>query len=93
MTAARAAYEKGVAPGGTFAISSGSFDGSNVTLTFPGDWPADAYVVKYGPTSECGAGSLSPIQFSTANSQNMVTVTPDMGTGTVLYYKVARSVN
>lgn len=84
-------YEQGVAPGGTFAITEGSFDGSNVTLTFPGDWPADAYVVKYGssPTALDNIATMSSSEKS--GDSNTVVVGGGMTDGTVLYYQVTRT--
>ena len=86
----RAAYEKGVAPGVTFAISNGSFDGSNVTLTFPGDWPADAYVVKYG-SSPTELTETATISSEMSGGNNTVVVDGNMSGRTVLYYQVTRT--
>ncbi|MBE6382891.1 MAG: hypothetical protein E7049_07775 [Lentisphaerae bacterium] len=86
-------YEQGVATDGTFAITEGSFDGSKVTLTFPGDWPADAYVVKYGNSPD-KLNSTAPMSSSAKSGVSNTVVVDGMTdgmTGTVLYYKVARA--
>lgn len=86
----REAYEKGVAPNVTFAITEGSFDGSDVTLTFPGDWPADAYVVKYGNSPTALDNTATMLSSAKSGNSNTVVV-GGITEGTVLYYKVARA--
>lgn len=85
------AYRAGVAPvaGATFAIEEASFDGSRLTLTFPGDWPAGSYTVKYGATPEC-ANEANIATATKTGSGNQVTIPLNFGTGNVLYYKVTR---
>ncbi len=90
MTVAQA-YLVGVAPdeGATFAIEEASYDGNNLTLTFPGDWPADSYTVKYGATPEC-ANEANNATATKTGSGNQVTIPLNFESGNVLYYKVAR---
>ena len=90
MTVAQA-YLVGVAPdeGATFAIEEASYDGNNLTLTFPGDWPADSYTVKYGATPECDNEANNATATKTG-SGNQVTIPLNFESGNVLYYKVAR---
>ncbi len=85
------AYTAGVAPdeGATFAIEEASYDGNNLTLTFPGDWPADSYTVKYGATPECDNEANNATATKTG-SGNQVTIPLNFGSGNVLYYKVTR---
>jgi len=85
------AYQGGVAPvaGATFAIEKASFNGSSLTLTFPGDWPADSYTVKYGATPECDNEANNATAMKTG-SGNQVTIPLNFGSGNVLYYKVTR---
>jgi len=85
------AYQAGVAPvaGATFAIEEASYDGNNLTLTFPGDWPAGSYTVKYGATPEC-AKEVDIATATKTGSGNQVTIPLNFGTGNVLYYKVTR---
>lgn len=87
----RAAYEKGVAPDGTFAITEGSFDGTKVTLKFPGDWPADAYVVKYGNSPDKLTSTATMSSSTMSGGNNTVVVDGNMSGGTVLYYQVTRT--
>ena len=90
MTVAQA-YLVGVAPdeGATFAIEEASYDGNNLTLTFPGDWPAGSYTVKYGATPEC-ANKANIATATKTGSGNQVTIPLNFGSGNVLYYKVTR---
>ena len=90
MTVAQA-YLVGVAPvaGATFAIEKASFNGSSLTLTFPGDWPAGSYTVKYGATPEC-ANEANIATASKTGSGNQVTIPLNFESGNVLYYKVTR---
>ncbi len=90
MTVAQA-YAAGVAPvaGATFAIEKASFNGSSLTLTFPGDWPAGSYTVKYGATPEC-ANEAKIATATKTGSGNQVTIPLNFGSGNVLYYKVTR---
>ncbi len=91
MTVAQA-YTAGVAPvaGATFAIEKASFNGSSLTLTFPGDWPAGSYTVKYGTTASCTETATITTATKTG-SGNQVTIPLNFGeSGNVLYYKVAR---
>ena len=91
MTVAQA-YAAGVAPvaGATFAIEKASFNGSSLTLTFPGDWPAGSYTVKYGATPEC-ANKANIATATKTGSGNQVTIPLNFGeSGNVLYYKVTR---
>ena len=90
MTVAQA-YLVGVAPvaGATFAIEKASFNGSSLTLTFPGDWPAGSYTVKYGATPEC-ANKANIATATKTGSGNQVTIPLNFGSGNVLYYKVTR---
>lgn len=90
MTVAQA-YAAGVAPdeGATFAIEEASYDGNNLTLTFPGDWPAGSYTVKYGATPEC-ANKANIATATKTGSGNQVTIPLNFESGNVLYYKVAR---
>ena len=90
MTVAQA-YLVGVAPdeGATFAIEEASYDGNNLTLTFPGDWPADSYTVKYGATPECDNEANNATATKTG-SGNQVTIPLNFESGSVLYYKVTR---
>ncbi len=90
MTVAQA-YTAGVAPvaGATFAIEEASYDGNNLTLTFPGDWPAGTYTVKYGATSEC-ADEVNIATATKTGSGNQVTIPLNFESGNVLYYKVTR---
>jgi len=85
------AYQGGVAPvaGATFAIEKASFNGSSLTLTFPGDWPAGSYTVKYGATPEC-ANKANIATATKTGSGNQVTIPLDFESGNVLYYKVTR---
>ena len=85
------AYAAGVAPvaGATFAIEKASFNGSSLMLTFPGDWPADSYTVKYGATPECANGAKIATATKTG-SGNQVTIPLNFESGNVLYYKVTR---
>ena len=85
------AYAAGVAPvaGATFAIEKASFNGSSLTLTFPGDWPAGSYTVKYGATPECANGANIATATKTG-SGNQVTIPLNFESGNVLYYKVTR---
>ena len=85
------AYLVGVAPvaGATFAIEEASYDGSNLTLTFPGDWPADSYTVKYGATASCTETATNTTATKTG-SGNQVTIPLNFESGNVLYYKVTR---
>ena len=85
------AYAAGVAPdeGATFAIEKASFNGSSLTLTFPGDWPASSYTVKYGATASCTETATITTATKTG-SGNQVTIPLNFGSGNVLYYKVAR---
>ena len=85
------AYAAGVAPvaGATFAIEKASFNGSSLTLTFPGDWPAGSYTVKYGATPEC-ANKANIATATKTGSGNQVTIPLNFGSGNVLYYKVTR---
>ena len=90
MTVAQA-YLVGVAPvaGATFAIEKASFNGSSLTLTFPGDWPAGSYTVKYGATPEC-ANKANIATATKTGSGNQVTIPLNFESGNVLYYKVTR---
>ena len=94
--AVKQTYDQGVATNATFAIASGSFDSSSssVTLTFPGDWPADAYVVKYGTTpndlKENGTVASLSSSAKSGDVNTVVVNTGNMGDGNVLYYKVVR---
>ncbi len=90
MTVAQA-YAVGVAPvaGATFAIEEASYDGNNLTLTFPGDWPAGSYTVKYGTTASCTETAAITTATKTG-SGNQVTIPLNFESGNVLYYKVAR---
>ena len=90
MTVAQA-YLVGVAPveGATFAIEKASFNGSSLTLTFPGDWPAGSYTIKYGATPECANGANIAAATKTG-SGNQVTIPLNFESGNVLYYKVTR---
>ncbi len=90
MTVAQA-YLVGVAPvaGATFAIEKASFNGSSLTLTFPGDWPAGSYTVKYGTTASCTKTATITTATKTG-SGNQVTIPLNFESGNVLYYKVAR---
>ena len=85
------AYAAGVAPvaGATFAIEKASFNGSSLTLTFPGDWPAGSYTVKYGATPEC-ANKANIATATKTGSGNQVTIPLNFGSGNMLYYKVTR---
>ena len=85
------AYQAGVAPveGATFAIEKASFNGSSLTLTFPGDWPAGSYTVKYGTTASCTETATITTATKTG-SGNQVTIPLNFGSGNVLYYKVTR---
>lgn len=85
------AYTAGVAPvaGATFAIEKASFNGSSLTLTFPGDWPAGSYTVKYGATPEC-ANKANIATATKTGSGNQVTIPLNFESGNVLYYKVTR---
>ena len=85
------AYQAGVAPdeGATFAIEEASYDGNNLTLTFPGDWPAGSYTVKYGATPECDNEANNATATKTG-SGNQVTIPLNFESGNVLYYKVTR---
>ena len=85
------AYQAGVAPvaGATFAIEEASYDGNNLTLTFPGDWPADSYTVKYGATASCTETATNTTATKTG-SGNQVTIPLNFESGNVLYYKVTR---
>ena len=85
------AYLVGVAPveGATFAIEEASYDGNNLTLTFPGDWPADSYTIKYGTTASCNETATNTTATKTG-SGNQVTIPLNFGSGNVLYYKVTR---
>ncbi len=86
------AYLVGVAPveGAKFAIEEASYDGSNFTLTFPGDWPADSYTIKYGATASCTKTAAITTATKTG-SGNQVTIPLNFGeSGNVLYYKVTR---
>ena len=90
MTVAQA-YLVGVAPveGARFAIEEASYDGNNLTLTFPGDWPAGSYTVKYGATPEC-ADKANIATATKTGSGNQVTIPLNFEIGNVLYYKVTR---
>ena len=90
MTVAQA-YLVGVAPvaGATFAIEKASFNGSSLTLTFPGDWPAGSYTVKYGATPEC-ANEANNATATKTGSGNQVTIPLNFESDNVLYYKVTR---
>ncbi len=91
MTVAQA-YLVGVAPvaGATFAIEKASFNGSSLTLTFPGDWPAGSYTIKYGTTASCTETATITTATKTG-SGNQVTIPLNFGeSGNVLYYKVTR---
>lgn len=85
------AYAAGVAPdeGATFAIEEASYDGNNLTLTFPGDWPADSYTIKYGTTASCTQTAAIATATKTG-SGNQVTIPLNFGSDNVLYYKVTR---
>ena len=86
------AYAAGVAPvaGATFAIEKASFNGSSLTLTFPGDWPAGSYTIKYGTTASCTETATITTATKTG-SGNQVTIPLNFGeSGNVLYYKVTR---
>ena len=86
------AYAAGVAPvaGATFAIEKASFNGSSLTLTFPGDWPAGSYTVKYGTAASCTETATITTATKTG-SGNQVTIPLNFGeSGNVLYYKVTR---
>ena len=85
------AYTAGVAPvaGATFAIEEASYDGNNLTLTFPGDWPAGTYTVKYGTTASCTETAIITTATKTG-SGNQVTIPLNFESGNVLYYKVTR---
>ena len=85
------AYAAGVAPvaGATFAIEKASFNGSSLMLTFPGDWPADSYTVKYGATPECD-NKANIATVTKTGSGNQVTIPLNFESGNVLYYKVTR---
>ena len=85
------AYAAGVAPveGARFAIEEASYDGNNLTLTFPGDWPAGSYTVKYGATASCTETATNTTATKTG-SGNQVTIPLNFESGNVLYYKVAR---
>ncbi len=85
------AYQAGVAPvaGATFAIEKASFNGSSLTLTFPGDWPAGSYTVKYGATPGC-ANEANIATATKTGSGNQVTIPLNFESGNVLYYKVTR---
>ena len=85
------AYQAGVAPvaGATFAIEEASSDGSSLTLTFPGDWPAGSYTVKYGATPECAKEANNATATKTG-SGNQVTIPLNFESDNVLYYKVTR---
>ena len=86
------AYAAGVAPvaGATFAIEKASFNGSSLTLTFPGDWPAGSYTIKYGTTASCTETAAITTATKTG-SGNQVTIPLNFGeSGNVLYYKVTR---
>lgn len=91
LTVAKA-YAAGIPPtdGATFTIEEASTDGSNLTLTFPGEWPAGSYTVKYGSTAEC-TEIATPSGATKTGSGNQVTIPlNDFGSGNVLYYKVER---
>ena len=85
------AYQVGVAPteGATFEIEEAAFDGTNLTLTFPGDWPAGSYTVKYGTTAECLHTATGTATKEGGNNKVTLAI-PDFGGGNVLYYKVSR---
>ena len=85
------AYAAGVAPveGARFAIEEASYDGNNLTLTFPGDWPAGSYTVKYGTTASCTETATNTTATKTG-SGNQVTIPLNFESGNVLYYKVTR---
>lgn len=85
------AYLAGIPPteGATFAIEEASYDGDNLTLTFPGEWPAGSYTVKYGSTADCN-DIATPTTVAKTGSGNQVTIPLKFGSGNVLYYKVER---
>ncbi len=85
------AYAAGVAPveGATFAIEKASFNGSSLTLTFPGDWPAGSYTIKYGTTASCTETAAITTATKTG-SGNQVTIPLNFNSDNVLYYKVTR---
>lgn len=95
MTVAEA-YQVGVLPttdGATFDIKDATFDGSHLTLTFPGDWPAGTYTIKYGTTTECENTVTTFTSAVKSNGRNRVTVEipqENFGNGNVLYYTVSR---
>ena len=87
------AYDEGVAPNATFAITSGLVADNNVTLKFPGDWPADAYTLKYGSTPACEntAADVSSKKVTESETRVNEIAVALPSEGNVLYYKVTRN--
>lgn len=86
-------YFAGVAPDDAFAIVGGEVSDQTVTLTFPGFWSADSYVIKYGATAACeNTSDVVPSKDGTLNTATL-TLPESFAAGQVLYYKVARVKN
>lgn len=84
------AYQAGVAPaeGAKFEISGAAQEDGSVVLTFPGNWDAATYKVKYGTTPDAittVVANATPVKDRDVNKVTLAL--PDSG---VLFYAVTR---